>query len=644
VAYLQEPLFKPESHWQPPSDFLSLRGCRRISLDVETRDEQLEELGPGVRRGSYIVGLAIGTDDGRRAYYPTRHEGGGNLDEALVKRWAKKELDHFEGEIVGANLLYDMDFLAHPSWGVMFPRVRVFHDVQVAEPLLDEWRREYSLEALAHDYLGEGKRENVLREIATSYGWNTNKEIKKNLWRLHASYVGEYGEGDVDRPLRILPEQLKRLEAEGLMPVYEIERQLIPLLLAMRQRGVRIDVKRAEQVRQKLVQERDELLSRFRRLTSARAEFMAPESFASALTQRGLKFPITPKTLKPSITKEWIERNRADEAVAVLERGRKVNTIITTFIDGHVLGHLNNGRVHCEFHQLKGEEGGTIARFSSSNPNLQNVPARDEELAPLIRGMFIPEEGEEWERQDQSQVEYRLLVNYAVGPGAEEAREKYRNDPKTDYHKMVAEMLGVDPEDKFKRKRVKTTNFAKGYGAGLEKLAATFGCSLEEAAEFIREYEEKLPFAKATYNKAADWGTRRGFVTTVLGRRQRFPLWEPWRNKNRVLPPLPREQALARYGQDIKRAFTYTALNRKLQGSAADLMKKSMVEAHRAGVFGPLGAPLLTVHDELDISVPRTKEAQEAAAELKRISETCITLKVPLIVDAERGKSWGDCK
>ena len=637
----------PPLTWHAPASFPSLAGRKRIAVDVETCDPELAALGPGVRRGGYIVGLALGFDEGERFYFPVRHAGGGNMDQDMVKRWAREELAKFRGELVGAQLLYDLDYLASDEWGVHFNNVTAFHDVQIAEPLIDENRFQYGLEVLSRDYLGEGKDEELLRTVGAAYGYKTSRELKTNLWRLPAGYAGPYAEGDVDRPLRILPHQLAKIKEEGLEEVYNIERRLIPILLAMRRRGVRVDLQKAEIVRERLKKEHAHWLSVVRSFAGPKAELGSPDSFAHALRERGLSFPVTPKLGKPSITKDWLEKYDKDPLVHAIWEGRKIFTTLNTFIEGHIFTHNIRGRIHCEFNQLKDDDGGTIARFSSSNPNLQNLPSRHPELGPLTRSIFIPEDDSDWQRDDYSQIEYRLLVHFAVGKGAEEARRKYNEDPKTDFHKFVAEMLGVDPEDKIKRKRVKNTNFAKGYGAQPPKLAATFGCSLEEAKAFVAEYDEKLPFAKETFDAASRWAKKRGFVVTILNRRRRFELWEPVGSFGKKRPiAYPRERALREYGPRIVRADTYTALNNKMQGSCADIMKKAMVDGWEAGLCADdaLGAYLITVHDELDNSVPRTPRGDEAGKELTRIMQDTVKLKVPVIVESERGANWGECK
>lgn len=635
----------PESFWMPPAELPSLKGVKRLGFDTETRDEQLRELGPGFRRGAYMVGMSLATDDGRRLYLPTRHEGGGNLDPDLVERWAREELNNFDGELVGARLGYDLEAVA--QFGVTFPKVTAFHDIQVLEPLIDEWRFKYGLDDLAKDYLGadQGKDETLLRQACAAYGWNTDDEVKANLWRLPASYAGTYAEADADRPLRILPLQLEKIEADGLQRVYEVERKLVPLLVQMRMRGVRVDMEAAPRVRDELVAERDTLLAKLKHFAGPGAEFMAPDSFIKAINERGLKYSLTDKTKAPSITKKWLKANSYDPMIATILEGRSINTVVNTFMDGHILSHAINGRIHCTFPQLKNDDSGTAARFSSENPNLQNLPARDGRLGPIVRKLFLPEEGQLWQMDDYSQIEYRLLAHFAVGNGAEECRQAYINDPTTDYHKLCAKFCGIDPEDKLARGRVKGVNFAKGYGAGPDQMASLLECTLREAIDFIKMYETALPFTKETYNTAMKWAKKQGFVSTLLGRKHRFPFYEPSNNygKNKK-PGLPYDMAIEKYGRDIVRANTYKGLNNKLQGSAADIMKKAMVDADEAGIFDVIGVPHVTVHDELGDSIPQTLEGLEAGRELTQIMADTIKLRVPVIVSSSQGASWGDCK
>jgi len=655
----------PESDWTPPTELPSLAGVKRLSFDIETRDDDLKSLGPGSRRGSYIVGLAVGTDTGQRAYMPVRHEGGGNMDEAKVRAWAKEELNAFTGEVVGAHLLYDLEFMAMPEWGVTFKNARGFHDILLAEPLIDEWRPHgYSMDDVAEYHLGENKRHEILYAWGAANGWTSESKVKANLWRAHSSFVGAYGEGDVDLPLRIFAEQEKIIQEQGLQEVYDLERGLIPILLAMRLRGVRVNVARAETVHAQLVQERDKWVEEVRRLCGKRgADIWAPDSFAQCLEDRNLPVPRTAKKGKLSVTKQWLALHQGkDILVDAIQAARRVDKVISTYT-GNILRHNVHGRIYAEFPQLKGEAGGTMARFASARPNLQNQPARDEELGPMTRSIFEAEEGEDFERQDESQIEYRLLVHFAsktIHPktkqplnGAEEARQSYINDSKTDFHKMTAAMIGIDPNDEVLRKRVKNVNFCRVYMGGPKKIAQTAGISIEEAQSFSREYDAKLPFVRELGLLAMAMAEARGHVKTLLNRRQRFTLFEP---NDRATPGQDSkadrkkrmrlyDEAVTLYGGEgnIRRAFCHAALNRILQGSAADVLKKALKDTWDSGVCDALGAPLITVHDENDWSVPRTAQAQEAIKHARHIMESTVDLNVPLRVDWKRGANWGEC-
>jgi DNA polymerase I-like protein with 3'-5' exonuclease and polymerase domains len=397
--------------WFPPAVFPVLPRTGELCVDVETKDVDLSELGPGVRRpGNYVVGLAVGTDDGRRWYFPMRHEGGGNLDERIVWAWAREELNAFRGTIVGAKLSYDLDWLAEN--GVTFPLVECFDDVQIAEPLIDEQRYEFNLDALSKDYLGERKVSALLATAANARGWKTEKQIKSNLWRLPASMVGAYAEGDVDLPLRIIKLQREKIEAEHLGQIWEVERRLVRPLVDMTRRGVRVDVPGAERTLRDMTAVRDRLLAEVRRLSSPKAELAIPASFVDALRANGHDIPKTAKTGADSIKKEWLAARLNDPLCAAIFNGRKVQTLISTFLEGNILGSNINGRIHCEWLQLKDDDGGTIARTASRNPNLANIPGRDDdradedlrEVAAMIRGLFLPEPNEDWGSADYSQI------------------------------------------------------------------------------------------------------------------------------------------------------------------------------------------------------------------------------------------------
>lgn len=649
---------------------------KRIAIDLETFDPDLHAKGPGARRDGYAVGVAVAIEDGPAWYLPVAHADGENLDRkktmGLLRTWART----FTGEVVGANLLYDLEYLAlEPTGAVSFNARPRFLDVQLAEPLLDENRTIYALEELSWQYLGHGKNTARIAELAMAEARDAI-ELKKAttnpqafIWRLPGHEVAAYAVADVCDPLAILRAQEKELGAQNLNEVWDLETRLLPLLLAMRLNGVRVDAKRAERARRDLTTKKEAIVAELTRIAGREVRLMAPESLMPVLAAAGLTPPRTPKTNAPSITAVWLERAK-HPYTDLIRRGRLIDKAISTFIDGHVLGSLIGDRVYPSIHQLKSDDGGTVSgRFSYSRPNLQQLTARDEELAPIIRGCFLPDEGDEWQRDDMSQMEYRLLTHYARGRGADEARAKYNADPKTSFHKLVAEMTGLDATHEPTYKKVKNTNFCKVYGGGARKVAETAGIPYDEAEEFVARYDRELPFVKETSKWVERVAQRRGFIRSLSGRRHRFPLWEPadwnlskewskyddrealihalernveWlREKNAALPPVEREP-LPRTG--VRRAYCWRALNRLLQGGNADALKYAMVKQWEAGLCAVLGPLLVNVHDEEGWSVGKTKVEREAAAEATRLMRTSVELRVPVLIETSRGKTWGNCK
>lgn len=568
------------------------------------------------------------------------------MDPDVVLRWAAEELGREGQPKYGANILYDLDFLAEAGVRVAGP----FIDVLNAEPLLDENLPDsaYSLDASAGRRLGEGKSSSDLYEwCAAAYGGSPGPGQRANIYRAPAALVGPYAEGDADLPLRLASVQSALLEEQELSELADVENRLIPVLLAMRRRGVRVDAERAARLSEDFAGREATAAGRFRSLSGV--DFVdSGRVIAEAFKRLGIDHPTTTKG-NPSFTGTFLEHHPSEIAACVREI-RRWSKARGTFLDGYVGHHAVRGRIHAEFNQLKrsddaGGKRGTIARFSSTNPNLQNIPSRDPELGPLVRSLFLPDEGEAWRRHDYSQIEYRLLVHFARGPGAEEARRRYREDPATDYHDYTRDVIAEASGLELDRKPVKNVNFGLTYGMSEYALERMLGLSGEQSEALFRAYHEGVPFAKTTFEKAMATARDRGYVLTALKRRGRFDLWESRdRRVARKDGAMAREAALEKYGsaRAITRAYVHAALNRVLQGSAADLMKKAMVDVWESGACDVVGAPLLTVHDELDWSDPGTTESDEAFIEIRRLMCEAIPLRVPVLVDEERGPNWGD--
>lgn len=634
----------PNTGWTvpKPEEFREFSRSEIVAIDIETKDPDIKTLGPGVRRDGQIVGVSVGTDDGWRRYFPVGHENAENLPVEVVKKYIVGELSKYRGPIVGANLLYDLDYLS-AHWGVN-PYRNIWHDVLVAEPLIDENSYTYNLERLAQKYLGEGKDDEPMYEwLAAVFGGKaTRSDQAGNIWRAPLALAGPYAESDTDLPLRILREQMKVIESEELQTVWSVESRLTPMLLAMRQRGVRVDIARAEALNEQLVIRAEE----FRGELSEHgiAGSWDRTGISAYCNRTGIQYPSSADGTG-SFRSAFLEKH-PDSVLKLVHEVRRLEKHGQTFVNNYIMKNHVNGRLHCLFHQLRSDSGGTVSgRFSSSHPNLQNIPARDEELGPMIRALWVPEPEEDWASDDYSQIEFRLAVHYGRGDSAERVRERYRTDPKVDFHAVVAGMCEID------RKYAKGINFGLVYGMGEPTMAAQLGRELSEVRPVFEQYHTAMPFIRELYDSAQKRGANRGYVKTLLGRRRRFMQYEAarWvdaseRAKNPAFfAPCGKEEAIERHTR-VRRSGTQKSLNAVLQGGAADFIKKAMVDIWEAGICDVLGAPLLQVHDELDWSIPRTSEAREAHRSAVQMMEQAIHLSLPLMVDSKIVENWGAAK
>jgi len=639
----KDELHPVKTDWTPPDSFPDLSSAKVIAIDLETFDPDLKEKGCGSRRDGYIAGVAVGTDDGFRGYFPVAHKLGGNMDKGMVMRWLKEELSRPHQTKIGANILYDLEYLAVEGVEV----AGEIFDVQYAEPLLDENKFSYSLDNIAKEHLGESKVSQRLKDWLTmAYG----KDGMAFIAYAPVGLVGPYAEGDVDLPLRIWEVQEKLLKEQNLYELFKMECSLLPVLLSMRLQGVRVAVGRAERIRAALVLETTKLNKQLQAITGTRYQVNvnSGDELGKVFDKIGIKYPITPKTKKPSIRKEWLESLSGKHPIIdVILKIRKYNTIISTFLDGYILGMNINGRIYGNFHPLRSEDGGTVSgRFSSSLPNLQNIPMRDGTLItvdgepmPLgkaIRSCFIPEDDCLWYKDDYSQIEYRLMTHYGTGEAAEKARSAYVTDPDTDFHQLVADMCGIE------RSPAKNINFGLAYNMGADKLAESLGLNIEAAEALFAKYHANAPFVKTLQEDVANRAKDRGYIKTLLNRRARFPFWEStdWDTAKAYAPVTDRSQAVKKWGA-VRRAYTYKASNRLIQGSAADILKKAMSDIGKSGVLDHIQLHL-TVHDELDWSVGKDRISMEAHTEALHIMENCVKLKIPLVCDSESGPSWGE--
>ena len=613
---LQVPMFKPETEWVPPTNLPDLSDRKEIAIDLETRDPNLLTMGSGSVRGDgEVIGIAVAVE-GWSGYFPINHEGGGNMDRALVLDWFEEVL-HTDSTKIFHNAMYDVSWIRSMGYQIRGGII----DTLIAASLIDENRWGYALNALGKEYVGMGKNEKILQEAAKEWGINPKSE----MWRLPAPLVGEYAEQDAVVTLKLWHALQHEISKQDLWDVFNLETNLFPCLVDMKFKGVRVDVAKAEATKAQLVDAEKEMHRDIKKLAGFDVEIWAAASIAKAFDIVKLPYDRTEKGA-PSFTKNFLATH-PHELPKLINQAREINKANTTFIDT-ILKHNYKGRIHSDINQIRSDDGGTVTgRFSYSNPNLQQIPARHKELGPLIRSLFIPEEGHKWGCFDYSQQEPRIVVHFASLlklEGTQTIVDGY-NSGDADFHQMIADMAGIE------RKQAKTINLGLMYGMGKNKLMAELGLLKEAAEKLIKTYNQKAPFVRMLSDAVARRADDSGKIRTIGGRLCHFDLWEP--HGFGIKKPLPHADALREHGPGIKRAFTYKALNKLIQGSAADMTKMSMLALYNEGII-----PHIQIHDELDISVESMKQAEK----IIEIMEAAVTLEVPNKVDYEEGSCWGD--
>ena len=616
-------MFTVQTEWDCPESFPDLSDAKYIAIDLETKDVDLRSKGSGAIQGhGEIVGIAVAVE-GWSGYYPIAHEGGGNLDRRIVLEWFKKVCATNAVKIFH-NAMYDVCWIK--AYGI--PVKGHIIDTMVMASLIDENRLWYTLNSISFDYLGEVKDEKALKEAAESWGIDPKKE----LYKLPAMYVGNYAEQDAKLTLELFKVLSREINKQNLKEIFDLETQLFPCLIDMKFKGVRVDVERAHKLKQQLSQQEELLLEEVKKQTGIDVQIWAARSIAKVFDKLSLTYARTEKTQSPSFTKNFLSTH-LHPIVKNIAKAREINKAHTTFIDT-ILKHQYRGRIHADINPIRSDQGGTVTgRFSYSNPNLQQIPARNKDLGPMIRSLFIPEKNHQWGCFDYSQQEPRLVVHYAAttepicfDESVSSIVDKFK-DNTVDFHQTVADMANIS------RTQAKTINLGLFYGMGKAKLQAELGLNTkQEAEELFNTYHTNVPFVRDLMNYTSKTAQTSGSIGTLLGRRCRFTKWEP--NQFGMHKPMEFEEAERTYGRGrIRRAFTYKALNKLIQGSAADMTKKAMVDLYNEGII-----PHIQIHDELDISV----ESDQQAKKIIEIMENAVSLEVPNKVDYESGKTWGE--
>ena len=610
-------MIEAQTEWVKPEEFPDLRQADTIAIDLETYDPDLKSKGSGSVIGNgKVVGIAVAVD-GYSGYFPFDHEGGGNLEKSKVIQWFR-DVCECPADKVFHNAMYDVCWIR--KMGIKINGRIV--DTMIAASLVNENRFRFDLNSLGWDYCGKGKNETELKAAANEWG----VDPKADMWKLPSMYVGNYAERDAELTLALWKVMQKELSDQDLGAIFDLETDLFPCLVDMRFLGVKVNVERAHELKRDLTLSEEMLLHKIKKETGIDTQIWAARSIAKVFEKLNLPYERTVKTNAPSFTKNFLSSHE-HPLVRTIAEARELNKAHTTFIDT-IIRYQHCDRIHAGINQIRSDNGGTVTgRFSYSNPNLQQIPARNKDLGPLIRSLFVPESDCEWGCFDYNQQEPRLVVHYASldqDASVFNVKNAY-SEGDADFHTIVAKMADIP------RPQAKVINLGLFYGMGKAKLQAELGVSKEKAEELFSIYHSRVPFVKSLMKSVSNRAQHRGQIRTLLGRLCRFPLWEP--NSFGMHKALPFNEAVQEHGPGIRRAYTYKALNKLIQGSAADMTKKSMLELYKEGII-----PHIQIHDELDISVESDKQAKR----IIEIMESAVDLEIPNKVDYESGKNWGD--
>ena len=647
----------------PRIEDLDLEGVDTVAVDLETYDPNLKKLGSGAIRGDgFVCGIAIATDK-QTVYFPIAHDKTDNLDPKDT--WNQLNKLIFQNEKITKvfhNAIYDVCWI-RAATGQM-PKGRLI-DTMIAASILDETRMRYSLDSVSKDYLGDTKYKYDLQEKALVEGI---KDPMSNMHKLSYKIVKEYAEQDVNltiRLWRIFDKKLNEVlyintdtnENKTCRNIFELETKLFPCLVDIKFKGVKIDAQKARKFSTFLEKRRDNLINLIEKRTGVRVEIWAAASIKKLLDQQKITdYKKTPKSGMPQLPKDYLQTHK-NRFLRMIAKARECDKANGAFVEG-LLNFVHNGRIHADINQIRSDDGGTVTgRFSMSNPNLQQIPARGF-IGKKIRELFIPEEGCKWGSFDYSQQEPRIVVHYALKldlPGTDKLQEEFNKDD-ADFHQIVADMANIP------RTMAKTINLGLFYGMGKLKLEKELNLSKQEAKSLFDKYHRTVPFVKKLSEDLITFAEENKLLYTLGDRFCRFNKWETrnrkWNNQIMRFDPVPiltREEALIHFKAEIldkyetehrdeyiknfeqhyKPAFTYKALNRLIQGSAADMTKKAMVNLYEKGIL-----PQIQIHDELCLSIKDDKEKEIVI----KTMENAIPLEIKNKVNCKIGNNWGEAK
>ena len=657
-----------------PED-LDLTDIDTVAIDLETYDPNLKTKGLGAIRGDgFICGVAVATGKDT-AYFPFSHSDTDLSLDKKLKMWEVLDEKLFQNEKITKifhNAMYDVCWIRAVTGKKMKGRIV---DTMIAASVIDENRFKYSLDSLSKDFLKDKKYKYDLQEKTLAWSKGTIKDPMTNMHKLPASIVKDYAKQDVDLTFKLWSLFNKELdkvvytketkddndkvikEEKTSRKIFELETKLFPCLVDMKFKGVKIDVQKAKELGKRLEKRRDNLIKIIKVRTGVDVQIWAASSLKNLLENQEINdYKKTPKSGMPQLPGDYL-RTHKNRFLRFVAKARECDKAKNTFVEG-LLGFVHNERIHADINQIKGEHGGTVTgRFSMSNPNLQQIPSKGY-IGTKMRELFVPETGSEWYSFDYSQQEPRIVVHYAIKlgmAGTSDLKEEF-NKEDADFHQIVADMA------KIPRKQAKTINLGLFYGMGRVKLQKELNLDPQQAKKLFNTYHDKVPFVRQLSQDLGEFASDNGLLFTLGDRFCRFDKWESrdkeWNSETNRFTEVKlhatKEDAIDAYKLEqmskydkltdpeceffekhYTRAFTYKALNRLVQGSAADMTKKAMVDLYEKGII-----PHIQIHDELCVSI----KDQETRTTVQKIMEQAIKLEIDNKVDCEHGPNWGQIK
>ena len=582
-----------------------------------------------------LFGISIAWDD-QSAYWDVRQD-------PQVIQWLQDLIrEERVGTWVGHNIKFDYHFLREA--GVTLPPERI-DCTMIRGALINEHEPTFSLDFLARKYAGMQKDEEIYAELAALFGGRATRNVQMpNISRAPIRIVSKYAIQDAVVTLALYNWQQAEIERQDLYRVHSLERDLMPVIIDMEEQGVCVDVERAERAVRELTLRVDREQSALNSLagfevnpnpSGSISELFKPERGEDGewYLVDGTRADKT-EGGKASINAECLRRMKHPAAKMILDL-RKMMKTRDTFLKGHILGHHHDGIIHCNYNQTKNDaEAGTgTGRLSVTNPALQQIPSRDKDIKSLVRPIFIPDVGASWLGMDWSQFEFRVANHYGNVPAILSA---YASNPDLDFHQLVSDLTGIPRNAQYAGgPSSKAINLGLAFNMGSGRLAQECGLPYTEeegpngntylkagpeALAMFEKYHAANPGMRNTSQKASSLAKERGFVHSMLGRHLRFP-----------------------GGQ-----FVHKASGLIYQATSADCMKQKLIELHTYLNTHGCGRLLLTVHDEVGISLDN--DSKEHADEIARIYTTfdgveCpIKLRVPITCDWGTGADWYQAK